>query len=223
MQVEEPFFDEDADPLFNLDQTEMAALPSAVQERIHLVEKEVPDRVAQANVRLKPLIPTLEAANAFLSDGSKGNVKQRLTSLRNVANLMSKAVGEVSACRQGCSHCCHIPVSLSKAEAQLIGSLIGVKPVQDAQTSETDRTAYGYDRPCPFLEEGACSIYAHRPFACRALLNMDRDDLLCQLVEGKAIPVPYLNMSSWQILYVIGTEGSPLGDIRAFFPNGRRT
>lgn len=47
--------------------------------------------------------------------------------------------------------------------------------------------------PCPFLRDGGCSVYDVRPMACRLLLNLDDDDLLCQLVHGQAIPVPYAN------------------------------
>src|SRR3990167_2374390 len=31
--------------------------------------------------------------------------------------------------------------------------------------------------PCSFLKEGRCSIYRHRPLACRLQINMDDDDI----------------------------------------------
>ncbi len=44
---------------------------------------------------------------------------------------------------------------------------------------------------CPFLRDSACSIYAHRPTVCRTLLNLDDDALLCELVDGVEVLVPY--------------------------------
>lgn len=39
---------------------------------------------------------------------------------------------------------------------------------------------------CPFLEEGTCGIYAHRPIACREYLVMS-DPVHCQNPDGKKI------------------------------------
>lgn len=100
-----------------------------------------------------------------------------------------------AACRSGCSSCCHVAVSLSRAEARLIAQKTGAKlnegagaPLDFADPQDVDRIA---GTPCPFLTEGHCSIYAHRPFVCRTLVNMDDDPVLCEIISGVNVPVPY--------------------------------
>lgn len=72
--------------------------------------------------------------------------------------------------------------------------------------------------PCPFLVNDACSIYEARPMACRLLLNLDDDALLCQSIPGQAVPVPYANSDQLKTLYLMAQVALPLADIRDFFP-----
>lgn len=45
--------------------------------------------------------------------------------------------------------------------------------------------------PCPFLSaQGDCSIYASRPLACRRLVHLDDDALLCRLVSETGLGTP---------------------------------
>ena len=75
--------------------------------------------------------------------------------------------------------------------------------------------------PCAFLVDDRCSIYEHRPLACRHLFNVDVDNLLCQLVPGVAIEVPYLGMQGEQVAYVSAMGANArLADIRDWFPVG---
>jgi Fe-S-cluster containining protein len=148
-----------------------------------------------------------------------------------------------AACRRGCSHCCHIPVLIPEQEANLIGRFIHVKPEKVEGITQAREIRTGYDNPCPFLKDDQCSIYAHRPLACRQQFNMDRDALLCELVGDKASTVPYLNLRDYTNALVTITihreetiarnpatghmvpclkETAPnVGDIREFFPRGK--
>jgi hypothetical protein len=54
--------------------------------------------------------------------------------------------------------------------------------------------------------------------ACRLLLNLDDDDLLCRLVDGVEIPVPYANSGQLKTLFLMAQASSQLADIRDFFP-----
>ena len=66
---------------------------------------------------------------------------------------------------------------------------------------------------------GRCSVYTHRPLVCRLLINLDEDDLLCQLVEsGEAPVVPYLNMGHHEsrAAILLGAYQS-FDDIREWF------
>jgi Putative zinc- or iron-chelating domain len=155
-------------------------------------------------------------------------------------------IGEVAAphaaCRKGCNHCCHTSVLLPAQEAALIGKRIGVKPAAVTGVTGRHDIEAGYHNPCPFLKGGACSIYTSRPLACRQQFNIDRDALLCELIDGPS-KVPYLNLIDYQTALAMMTahrregigrdprSGRPVpvetitspdvGDIREFFPKGK--
>jgi len=72
--------------------------------------------------------------------------------------------------------------------------------------------------PCTFLVESKCSIYEHRPLACRQQFNFDDDNLVCQLVPGEGIAVPYLNVQSEQVAYAVAMGmHANMADIRDWF------
>ena len=72
--------------------------------------------------------------------------------------------------------------------------------------------------PCVFLESGQCQIYEHRPLACRLLLNLDEDDLLCHLVPNAEAPrVPYLNTREHEVRALLAFGNQQYDDIRAWF------
>lgn len=137
----------------------------------------------------------------------------------------------VSACRNGCSHCCHIPVTISEIEAGMIGQRTGLKPARPAKSVrladfddlDLAEEALGELKkrpfaPCPFLKDGACSVYDIRPMVCRLLINLDDDDLLCRLVPEGNIPVPHANAHKLQALFMMAQPSALLADIRDFFP-----
>ncbi len=91
-------------------------------------------------------------------------------------------------CGRGCSHCCHEPVEIWPAEAALL-----VRITQEAGTApdptrlerqsrhdiDTWREQPMAQRACVFLgTDGACTVYDHRPNACRKLLVVT-DPALC--------------------------------------------
>src|SRR5579884_4435409 len=65
-------------------------------------------------------------------------------------------------------------------------------PMSDEELEPLNRAYYGLRLPCPFLENESCSLYEHRPAACRELLVTSPaelcDDLMSQPVEP--VPVP---------------------------------
>src|SRR5207247_1525645 len=70
-----------------------------------------------------------------------------------------------AACKAGCSHCCHIPAKISAVAARTMGKAIGRTPAPAGAHAPLADT--GYASPCPFLQAGRCSVYAHRPAVCR--------------------------------------------------------
>lgn len=145
---------------------------------------------------------------------------QRITWLNKAADAFSASHASRAACKDRCDHCCHIPVKLSQAEAAFLGKAIGRAPTPASELSQTpwDQAPMS---PCTFLEAGHCSVYVNRPAVCRTHMNMDRDDLLCRLVPGLDIPVPYADTRAFAFVSIhIAGEGE-WADIRQWFPRAR--
>ncbi len=147
-----------------------------------------------------------------------GTASQRVMWIRRAADTMAEGYGPVAACKAGCAHCCHIPVKISLAEAQVLGKAIGRKPVPPAQHGP----APAEQEACSFLVDGRCSIYAERPAVCRYHMNLDIDDLLCRPVPGGAVPVPYLDVRPLVMARVVTGGRTAYADIRQWFPRPRR-
>lgn len=154
---------------------------------------------------------------------------QRVHWLRKSAQAITGAVAPLAACRKGCSHCCSISVVISRAEATVIAKETG-RTLSAAAGFEVDLESDEIERareamtqkykgtPCVFLEAGQCQIYEHRPLACRLLLNLDEDDLLCQLVPDAEPPrVPYLNTRAHELRALLAFGNQQYDDIRAWF------
>lgn len=89
-----------------------------------------------------------------------------------------------AACSAGCSHCC-----------QAGGPLITVAELHEIVKQRNTVTIYG-DDACPFLEDNQCSIYEHRPLACRAYRSNCVDACIA---AGRNPPVDNLD----QLLVVV--------------------
>ena len=93
------------------------------------------------------------------------------------------------ACARGCAMCCHLRVMATPAEvfglARYIRRQLAAGALQELarQVSGTAIRLRGIPRerllatnvPCPLLVDGACSMYAARPFNCRAYHSLDVD------------------------------------------------
>jgi len=147
-----------------------------------------------------------------------GTRPKRVLWLKRAADTFSAAVAPHAACRKGCSHCCHISLKFTEAEAIEIGKSIGIPPSSDA-ADKPERSVE--NEPCPFLRDEACSIYPHRPIVCRTHFNMDGDDLLCQIVPGAAVPVPYMDNRAILLgTLMVGGASPRIADVRDWFPKG---
>jgi hypothetical protein len=192
-------------------------LPPAVLERIPLSEEHAKQAVSHVTREdVQRVHDLIRAASAGSTSG------QRVYWLQKAAQALSDAYGPHAACKSGCAHCCHIPVKITQAEAIYIGRKLGRAPLP-AGKLPSEPHIQGYEAPCPFLADNTCSIHAHRPAVCPSHLNLDKDDLLCQLQPGMAVPVPYLDtrplvMAAFQIL---GPQ-QLLADIRQWFASSAR-
>lgn len=194
----------------------MQHLPGAALAAQRNIEQLQRERGGEINAVMKELSaiakPGVPAAN-------------RVQRIRYVAGRWSDLVTTTAACRKGCSHCCHVPVMVPRSEARLIAKRTGAKlaanpPAAPLTTDLEERIMSYTGTACVFLKNGTCSIYEQRPLTCRTLANMDDTDVLCQLVPGAAVPVPYANNIMIRGLFVLATQQEPHADIREWFPFG---
>jgi Fe-S-cluster containining protein len=153
------------------------------------------------------------------------NPADKLQVLNDMAGELGKAARDLVPCSRGCSKCCHMATMLTAQEATLIAQQTGARLAEpqvyfSGADGEHERYA---GQPCPFLKNDVCSIYQHRPFACRVHVHIDRDNTLCQVVPGERIRVPMLDTMEFDTRYVAAFGGpfsAKLADIREFFPKG---
>lgn len=192
------------------------AFPEVINERLHQVEATAREAVAQVPSDVQMNVQRLLGVAAQASSGAK-----RIMWLHRAAETAASAFGAHAACKPGCSHCCHIPVKISATEARALGKAIGRDPAPIANHQPV--TIEGYEAPCPFLGESTCSIYAHRPTVCRTHLNLDVDELLCKLIPGQAVPVPYLDTRLFAMVsFQIEPNRQAWADIRQWFPSASK-
>lgn len=105
------------------------------------------------------------------------------------------------ACGKGCSHCCHLPVSVLAPEAIHVVKTLGPRrAVAEAALQQSLTQVRGVSleqrgamvTPCPLLDDGNCSVYRNRPLTCRTAASGDAD--ICRRaytqLSGEGVPVP---------------------------------
>jgi Fe-S-cluster containining protein len=141
-----------------------------------------------------------------LLEGAKkeGNVTPAVTYLHAKVNSTITDLRDIPvACKKGCSHCCHIWVSVTAPEAIHISKRLRQRPepvldrvkavhlqTKDAQFGAGNRPAV----PCPLLSDGICSIYEFRPKACR--FHASQNVTICERayrLSHEDIPTPLVH------------------------------
>lgn len=190
-----------------------ATVPLTPEIEARLVGME--ERAAKLVLSVDPGIKQ-RATQLLQAAMQAGTAAKRVMWLQRAADVMGQGYASVAACKDGCSHCCLIPVKISQAEAQAIGKAIGRAPLRsEAHGAEP---MPGDWKPCTFLKNNRCSIYAHRPAVCRSHLNIDQDELLCRPLPGARVPVPYLDVTPHVMVSVELAGQSRWADIRQWFP-----
>lgn len=165
--------------------------------------------------------PSLQAKEAALPQqaaASTDHPLKKLTDLYAAMDELGAAVAPYVACKRGCSACCHYAVHLFPIEATLIETWTGATRVH---APRTDQSFHG--TPCPFLTEGVCSIYAVRPFVCRANVALTATAYWCQPTRSNTVTLPQARFSAAQAaLELIAQPGTrnDIRDIREVFPTG---
>lgn len=111
-------------------------------------------------------------------------------------------------CAKGCGWCCHQHVSVHPAEATAIARWLDTRTsepsrgqrfarIQQTQAKIAGATMMERRKaqvPCPFLDDGACSIHPVRPMRCRGFFS--RDVGLCRATFDD--PAAGVNDPRWQ-------------------------
>lgn len=161
-----------------------------------------------------------------------GTRKEKVAKLQQLmSELRSYATPHLQACKKGCSTCCYQRVILTETEADVIGDAIKVRPraIPD-NYKQKDINSFGRSTPCPFLHNSECSIYEHRPIACRSYVNMDVDNLLCDFVnwdlarnkKSESVGIPMLGHGPIMDAYVYVCSGEKGADIRDYFKKAKK-
>ncbi len=143
---------------------------------------------------------------------------------------------EDTVCKKGCSACCSQNVIITAVEGELIHRKIREQGQEEwmvarlqkkGSTSKVQITtngfaasclagedvtpeSYGNSDPCPFLDDGCCSIYDVRPFSCRCFIS----ETVCAPNVPAKIGATYLSASSavMQVVEHLG-QGEYLGNM----------
>ena len=203
----------------------VAALPFELRERVPVAAKRAAEKLAD-------LAPNPRAGALFDAAVGARTARQRVVWLQRWGSAWAEPMARVAACRRGCAHCCHLQVAITSAEAKLIGDATGLAPSRPANAFHLKDAATESDlaqhwrqaeqrvagAACPFLKDDECTLYEQRPFACRTHLSLDDDALLCQLIAGVKVPVPYADSRAVCGLFLAAQPAKVLADIREFFP-----
>ena len=124
------------------------------------------------------------------------------------------------ACTKGCAYCCHTFVAITPPEAFRLADAVrgGRAAGMTADLARSRGAALVGVRPgdrigrklaCPLLVDGACSVYRHRPLACRQATSLDLGACIDEF-EGRnleaRIPISgaYLNYASNAHITLLG-------------------
>jgi len=182
-----------------------------------------PRRLAQLEA-LAPGLEQRQADAALRAVHEPRSNRSRLGVALQLVDAFARAVEPLAACRRGCAHCCHIRVEMTELEAERLGQAIGRQPNTRHRYLPAQASAYGYDTPCPFLVDSECSIYEHRPFACRKHHSVDVNELFCRLDVPAAFAASVPQVRPTAALLVWGsavTASMGVADIRDWFPGER--
>lgn len=208
----------------------MSTLLEAQKERFPLAAERAERKVSAA--KSNPVVHTLLTAAQRAR-----TARQRLQWVHRAADAWARPVAKMAPCAKGCSHCCHIPVLALRSEAQLLArasqrrmenppaeARAAVRDlIEKEEMAEAKRTARlggqaHIGTPCPFLVDGSCSVYEHRPFVCRTHFTLDDDDLLCRLTPGAEAMAPYADNIALLAVVLSLFKDDEVADLREWFP-----
>lgn len=186
------------------------------------ITKEEAMEQAEANLLKIQASPALDEAGREFLRALRLNIPPRakMHRLFEAADQVSRAILPHSACKSGCSYCCHIATTITSTEAEALGKVSGRKPRKlSGHTRAEDQREQWHTVPCPFLKAGRCSVYEVRPMACRLMQNIADSPYFCDTaVPSKESLVTSVDLNQLQAAYAVAYMDDTWADIRDFFP-----
>jgi len=212
-------------------------LPFAVFSEQPEKQLPIPDPAFHDKARLREQVAIAE--NPFLApERIKKSVREvvlqnaslniKRVHLIRLADRINEAISTVSACSNGCSHCCHMVTFIYEHEAEVMARASGkeMRRIKFRTRKKVwDESARYVGRPCPFLALGSCSIYASRPLICRLHHSLNEDPSECEkltrpgarqgvyMYDPDYVEVPYHGLNDRY------RPKEPWGAIQDFFPD----
>lgn len=154
-----------------------------------------------------PAAATRAISALFIEAKRTGNIDPPVSLLHGTIDTTVRGLSDIPiACKKGCSHCCHIWVSVSAPEALYIAKLLkerGETAIAKVRLANEHTKGYDFESrnnsyPCPLLDGNTCSIYETRPKACR--LASSTDAAICgrsyHNITTEDIPTPVMYMNA---------------------------
>lgn len=124
---------------------------------------------------------------------SKVNPAKKLASLYQMMEEMYRYVDGFTPCKKGCSACCHYGVTVSEIEIQHIERVTKKKRLKERRPKESF-----HGKPCVYLKNGSCSIYAARPYVCRRHIALTSSAHWCDPSRSLEVEFPLLKFTSFE-------------------------
>ena len=141
---------------------------------------------------------------------SRGEGIRKLRRLYEKLDNALKPIQKVTSCKQGCTHCCHLPILCSELENELLIDYMDEHYTPDKLTEFKDKINQNKDIfsqlmhingrfldenyklysnsniPCAFLDNNTnnCMVYEARPYICRKYLVFN-DPSVCENTLNK--------------------------------------
>lgn len=203
-----------------------SSLSEKLQERLTLtqVDTSVETRLQgmEADGALSKLMELVTKAQTLLNLRSVQSFEKLVSMCDSVGGVVSPSV----ICKKGCSSCCFMAVGISSSEAKAIAKAYDL-PMRFPNPADVLNIVEKYKQcRCPFLgADNACSIYPHRPLACRTFFNISDYQEVCDLINYPGSSVPSFDLSPlWDLATMSAVRrGDSFGDLRDFFPDGLET
>jgi Fe-S-cluster containining protein len=151
----------------------MSAKKGAVREHFALVHGARKEVMAKVLKSLKPsvfeIISQSDVEDAF-DEAAKG-----LDDFELMIGIQHS-----SAFCEKCGNCCRLcsPIVLDPLDINTLGAILGTDRLVHYVTFKDGKWHFRKTKPCAFLRENKCIIYAFRPLVCRQFPFVEKDGVL---------------------------------------------